>query len=373
MGLCKCPKRKVTNLFCFEHRVNVCEYCLIDNHPRCIIQSYLNWLKDSDYIPNCQLCDGSLLEGEVVRLLCYDVFHISCLEKHFRNLPLNTAPAGYRCPACETKIFPAPNQAGKVVDKLKEVLSKYNWARVGLCLPLIDESEMTKFNESEIIEDMEDDTLHGSIIPTHTTDTTSVSFNTTTTNINTSDNHTTYIRQDYRQSNNNDRNSINEAFSPPLHQNKSKIKDNPTILSMEENLPSNTDFKAVPRKILGASSYHPFGGQSLDGSDPDGVDKYKRRSALSWLKRWLRSRMLRSRHDTRLMPRKAAVIFFIIFLALLTFIVFATKVGRGNNDDPSFDPMHNPNIHVARHVGELQDPLIGGDPLQAMQPAAGGR
>ena len=32
MGLCKCPKRKVTNLFCFEHRVNVCESCLVANH-----------------------------------------------------------------------------------------------------------------------------------------------------------------------------------------------------------------------------------------------------------------------------------------------------------------------------------------------------
>lgn len=32
MGLCKCPKRKVTNLFCFEHRVNVCEHCLVSNH-----------------------------------------------------------------------------------------------------------------------------------------------------------------------------------------------------------------------------------------------------------------------------------------------------------------------------------------------------
>lgn len=32
MGLCKCPKRKVTNLFCFEHRVNVCEWCLVANH-----------------------------------------------------------------------------------------------------------------------------------------------------------------------------------------------------------------------------------------------------------------------------------------------------------------------------------------------------
>lgn len=33
MGLCKCPKKKVTNLFCFEHRVNVCEHCLVANHP----------------------------------------------------------------------------------------------------------------------------------------------------------------------------------------------------------------------------------------------------------------------------------------------------------------------------------------------------
>uniref|UniRef100_A0A670ZM40 Zinc finger protein-like 1 n=1 Tax=Pseudonaja textilis TaxID=8673 RepID=A0A670ZM40_PSETE len=34
MGLCKCPKRKVTNLFCFEHRVNVCEYCIVANHAK---------------------------------------------------------------------------------------------------------------------------------------------------------------------------------------------------------------------------------------------------------------------------------------------------------------------------------------------------
>ena len=34
MGLCKCPKRKVTNQFCFEHRVNVCEHCIVQNHPK---------------------------------------------------------------------------------------------------------------------------------------------------------------------------------------------------------------------------------------------------------------------------------------------------------------------------------------------------
>ncbi len=40
MGLCKCPKRKVTNQFCFEHRVNVCEHCMIQKHPKVSNSSY---------------------------------------------------------------------------------------------------------------------------------------------------------------------------------------------------------------------------------------------------------------------------------------------------------------------------------------------
>uniref|UniRef100_A0A669QH51 Zinc finger protein-like 1 n=1 Tax=Phasianus colchicus TaxID=9054 RepID=A0A669QH51_PHACC len=34
MGLCKCPRRRVTPLFCFEHRVNVCESCMLSSHPK---------------------------------------------------------------------------------------------------------------------------------------------------------------------------------------------------------------------------------------------------------------------------------------------------------------------------------------------------
>ncbi len=92
MGLCKCPKRRVTNLFCFVHRVNVCEDCMVAQHPRvsdkprtpsvrllilaflhmqCVVQSYLKWLEDSDYDPVCVLCSKNILEGDVVRLVCY--------------------------------------------------------------------------------------------------------------------------------------------------------------------------------------------------------------------------------------------------------------------------------------------------------------
>ncbi|KIH49847.1 hypothetical protein ANCDUO_20077, partial [Ancylostoma duodenale] len=70
MGLCKCPRKKVTNLFCFEHRVNVCEHCLVENHHGCVVQSYLQWLTDCDYDTNCSLCEKPLAEAETIRLQC---------------------------------------------------------------------------------------------------------------------------------------------------------------------------------------------------------------------------------------------------------------------------------------------------------------
>ena len=40
MGLCKCPQRKVTNQFCFEHRVNVCEHCMVNRHQKVSFMAY---------------------------------------------------------------------------------------------------------------------------------------------------------------------------------------------------------------------------------------------------------------------------------------------------------------------------------------------
>ncbi|XP_065140683.1 zinc finger protein-like 1 isoform X3 [Paramisgurnus dabryanus] len=140
MGLCKCPKRKVTNLFCFKHRVNVCEHCLVSNHNKCIVQSYLQWLQDSDYNPNCSLCSQPLDFQDTVRLVCYDLFHWSCLNELASHQPLFTAPAGYQCPTCQGPVFPPPNLANPVADTLREQLSSVNWARAGLGLPLIEDT-----------------------------------------------------------------------------------------------------------------------------------------------------------------------------------------------------------------------------------------
>nr|CAG4652055.1 EOG090X0ASS [Triops cancriformis] len=142
MGLCKCPKKKVTNQFCFEHRVNVCEYCMVSNHPKCIVQSYLQWLKDSDYSPSCELCSGDLNNEECIRLTCYHVYHINCLDAWARQLPPNTAPAGFTCPTCGTAIFPPANMVSPVADALRNALSRRSWAREGLGLPMTMDSDV---------------------------------------------------------------------------------------------------------------------------------------------------------------------------------------------------------------------------------------
>nr|CAB3267937.1 ZF-like 1 zinc finger protein [Phallusia mammillata] len=385
MGLCKCPKRKVTNLFCFEHRVNVCEHCLTENHPRCVVQSYLNWLKDSDYNPSCALCNVSLLEGDVVRLMCYDIFHTDCLESHYRSLPPNTAPAGYKCYTCDSPIFPALNQAGRVVDILKETLAKFSWSRVGLGLPLIDEPPPStkldnSFDTTPQIDDLDDESLHGSTLPPPVT--TSNSFATpdppftkpTKTLSDAYSSEETYWEQ-------------RKSHSVPLHSQQAQSTPAP-VPKRDFMMPIDNEHHAgegdvdvlgaVSRKapFLSDSSYKKI---TLGVEDPDGPDKYKRRSALSWLRRWLKSRMLRGRgyHDSRMLPRRAAILLLIGLIAFLTFIVFATKAGRSNANDPAFDPMNNPNIHVANppeidlnDMGDHHLDII--DPLQAIQPAAAG-
>ncbi|XP_066906453.1 zinc finger protein-like 1 homolog [Halyomorpha halys] len=148
MGLCKCPKRKVTTQFCYEHRVNVCEYCVVLNHPRCVVQSYLLWLQDSDYSPHCIICKNELAIDECVRLCCYHVYHWDCLDQFVRELPDTTAPAGYKCLQCHETLLPNPVLASPVADALREKLSTVNWGRIGLGLPLAAEEEFKSFKRN---------------------------------------------------------------------------------------------------------------------------------------------------------------------------------------------------------------------------------
>ncbi|EDV19491.1 uncharacterized protein TRIADDRAFT_62055 [Trichoplax adhaerens] len=195
MGLCKCPKRKVTNLFCFEHRVNVCDHCLaidhyaskiepiadclcnarqeaiqieedfihcviisLDDQGRqdctnnnihrhygqssdddrsigsrlCAVKSYLNWLQDSDYDTNCGYCKKNLHgNGEVVRLLCLDIFHLECLSNygingHFDQNNLQD----FKCPQCDAKIIQNDRLNSILGQKLTEKIAKSSWGKL---------------------------------------------------------------------------------------------------------------------------------------------------------------------------------------------------------------------------------------------------
>lgn len=135
MGLCKC--RKVSNLFCFSHKKNVCETCLVSDHPRCVIKSYLSWLQDSDFSPLCSICSTSLDNGTLVRLMCLDLFHVDCLNKVCNEKPNTTAPAGYTCPVCSMGIIPSEGAGGAVANGVRIAFGNSDWGK-GLIGPVVE-------------------------------------------------------------------------------------------------------------------------------------------------------------------------------------------------------------------------------------------
>lgn len=105
MGICKCRKR--TDLFCFNHKVAVCEDCVLAEHETCHVKTYVEWLTDSTFSePSCGICRQEVEPGRCLRLTCLDIFHPECLDRHCSELPPHTAKAGFMCPTCHKQIFP---------------------------------------------------------------------------------------------------------------------------------------------------------------------------------------------------------------------------------------------------------------------------
>lgn len=69
--------RYVTNLFFYVRAV-----CMLFFHFQCVIQSYLSWLEDSDYDPNCIFCSYPLAHPEIetVRLPCLRESELSAVD-----------------------------------------------------------------------------------------------------------------------------------------------------------------------------------------------------------------------------------------------------------------------------------------------------
>merc|ERR1711990_695308 len=303
MGLCKCPKRKVTNLFCYEHRVNVCEYCLVQNHSKCIVQSYLNWLKDSDFSNTCPLSGRDLKSCDTIRLLSYHVFDWEALDKHFREYPPTTAPAGYKCPVSGTPLFPAENQAGPVADALREKLKTVSWARIGLGLPLIEEEQ------SEEQDTNNNDSAGG-------------------------DSNKTWDAPDTF-------NPVNNRIASPL----STSTPNQKIVQITESEVVNRtsqkqlSFNQTETKV-----------EVDEGVDVDeGKNKYQRRKNNTFLGKLIKAHEVHPKYsDDTDMSRKTLFVLLLVVLGGFTILLMLTKVGRKRAEhDPFLDPMNNPNIHNA--------------------------
>ena len=77
--------------------------------------------------------------------------------------------------------------------------------------------------------------------------------------------------------------------------------------------------------------------------------KYQRRPLFEWLSRWLKSRQISNKGSFFRMTRQKRNFFLILlfFLALFTLCVIMSRLSASSVDDnPSLDPMNNPNIRV---------------------------
>jgi len=299
MGLCKCPKRKVTNQFCFEHRVNVCEHCMVSSHSSCVVQSYLQWLQDSDYSPHCGFCSGPLASESCVRLVCYHLYHWACLDTHYRSLPPNTAPAGYTCPTCIQPVFPPDNLVSPVADKLRQALQDVNWARAGLGLPLLADNQERK----------------PCLVPTGPRPTPEGE----------------------------DVSSDPLALAHELVAKKAAREPLPPVWKPDTTV-VNFDSPTVRR---GGGEVGGLANSPLITGDPDSEgNKYKRRAPSDWFFRWWKT-MMKPAAQRRRSLIHWMMLAMLVVLGLGTLIMVFSYLGRGGADDPLLDPMNNPNIRVA--------------------------
>jgi len=282
---------------------------MVASHDKCVVQSYLAWLQDSDYSPDCQFCCGPLQtpESDCVRLVCYHLFHWVCLEQHCSSLPPSTAPAGYTCPACSAPIFPPDNLVSPVADQLRRKLQDVNWARAGLGLPLLDDSAERK----------------PCLVPSGPRPT-----------------------------------PEGEDVSDPLHLAHELVAKKalsaaraaqPDAAGWKQTMETVTDTVVnfdtqTSRRGGGVSD---LAHSPLIAGDPDSEgNKYKRRTPTDWFIRWWKT-MMKPAAQRRRSLGGWLMILVVVLLGLATLVMVLNYLGRGGRDDPLLDPMNNPNIRVA--------------------------
>jgi len=278
---------------------------MVASHAKCVVQSYLAWLQDSDYSPDCQFCQAPLnTEQECVRLVCYHLYHWVCLERHFRSLPPSTAPAGYTCPSCSSAIFPPDNLVSPVADKLRSVLQDVNWARAGLGLPLLEDKEERKPGH---IPTGPRPTPEGEDVP---------------------------------------RSSLHLAQELVTKKSPGVLEETDGSGQSWKQDSTVVNFDSPTTRRGGSETLGDLASSPLITGDPDSrEEKYKRRAPTDWFFRWWKT-MMKPAAQRRRGATGWIMIGFLILLGLATLVAVFSYFGRGGADDPLLDPMNNPNIRV---------------------------
>lgn len=286
---------------------------MVQQHSRCVVQSYVKWLEDSDFDAVCVLCSQTIQEGEVLRLVCYDLFHITCLDKYARSLPQNTAPAGFRCPKCKDPFFPPLNLVSPVADHLKHALRDFSWAREGLGLQRLSDATAGSSSESKTLY-LEDADSSAFPFSSPFTSTPRVS-------------HTP---------------SSSIEHPSPSYPSSSYTNPTPVALEMYDHPVSRGGGSRGVATGRGGSDVRVALGDSDD-------NKYKRKNPLEMFSRWYkqRQRWTLTMDDSTVVMRRYLVLFVLAVLAVVAVIVLMTRVGRGMAErDPNLDWKLNPNLRT---------------------------
>ncbi|XP_065661784.1 zinc finger protein-like 1 homolog isoform X2 [Hydra vulgaris] len=297
MGVCKCKQRNVTNQFCYVCRMNVCESCIVKDHQRCIIKSYVNWLQDSDYSETCSLCLESVKQGEVIRLTCYDLFHWDCFNKWALKFSENASSASYQCPDCKAPVFPSTALVSPVADVVRQRLTAVAWGRRGLGLKpekLVEQkSEVRPVTPVVAETNIQTSTPISSYKPLSTT--------------------------------------IKTPFVPLSKQSA------PSSNVREKYLNDNT---APVHKVVDSTRYDAKVDISFDHDD----NKYKRRGIFHWIGNLLKLDGNDQKKSKNNFLRRYFIL--VVLLGLFVIVVYLmASYGRNNAiNDPMLDPDYNPHI-----------------------------
>lgn len=355
MGVCKCKQRNVTNQFCYVCRMNVCESCMVKDHQRCIIKSYVHWLQDSDYNSICLLCMESVSKGEVLRLTCYDLFHWDCFNAWALKHPEHTPASGYQCPDCKAPVFPPSKLVSPVADVIRQKFATVGWGRRCMGLPPQSSSQLPKTPKLLPVSQPQSNPVQAVAAPVAKMSHPSSSSTPLPPNekanlpvaIETVDPLFTPISKPQKQ------------ITPKLEQVPS-VNVTPKVKEVQKTTQSNYISKSAstPHKVIDSRRYDD---SKINVSYDHDDNKYKRKGFTHWFGNLIN---LKSREQDKKGTKREAgltfkrvfVAFVLISIGFMTVVYFMSTYGRNlAASDPMLDPMRNPNIKI-----EAEDPAVIG-------------